>query len=115
MSVATRFNTLLSSIALSDDQKTKGAERREAVVKVLNSHYWNQSSGTANSVYVGSWGKLTRIRPPRDVDVLFAMRSRHLRNYKSRVRVEVQSGIGAWASKEGVRVRGCKELGGSRG
>jgi hypothetical protein len=73
MSVATRFNAFLSNISLTDDQRAKGAERREAVVGVLNSRYWSQSSGTANSQYVGSWGKFTRIRPPRDVDVLFTM------------------------------------------
>lgn len=58
---------------MTDDQKTKGAERREAAVRTLNLNYYGSSSGTANSLYVGSWAKLTRIRPPRDVDVLFRL------------------------------------------
>ena len=41
----------------------------------LNAKYYSFSSGTANSFYVGSWGKGTRTRPPRDVDVLFSMPS----------------------------------------
>lgn len=71
MSVSARFTKFLSNISLTDDQKTKGAERRQAVVRVLNGAYWGSASNIANSTYVGSWGKLTRIRPPRDVDVLF--------------------------------------------
>lgn len=73
MSVSTRFNTLLSNLKLTDDQRIRGAERREAVVKALNQHYWGTTNTTANSIYVGSWGKETRIRPPRDVDVLFSL------------------------------------------
>jgi hypothetical protein len=69
--VAERFGRFLSNIALTNDQKVKGAERRAAVVRVLNRHYWNVANDTTNSTYVGSWGKLTRIRPPRDVDVIF--------------------------------------------
>jgi hypothetical protein len=71
LSVSKRFDTFLENIRLTDDQKINGASRRESVVRVLNNHYWGSNNGTSNSVYVGSWAKLTRIRPPRDVDVLF--------------------------------------------
>jgi hypothetical protein len=71
MSVSARFTSFLSNLKLTDDQKAKGGERREAVVRAMNSQYWGVSNGTANSLYVGSWAKQTRIRPPRDVDVLF--------------------------------------------
>jgi len=73
MSVSDRFTTFLSNISLTVDQKTRGAERKDAVVKALNAHYWGSTSNTANSTYVGSWGKFTRMRPPRDVDVLFTL------------------------------------------
>ena len=73
MSVASRFNTFLSNITLTEPQKNAGAGRRETVVEVLNAHYWDSRSKTAHSQYVGSWGKFTRVRPPRDVDVLFAL------------------------------------------
>ncbi len=71
MSVSNRFETFLSNISLTDAQKTAGAGSRSSVVKALNAHYWREDSGTSNSRYVGSWAKLTRIRPPRDVDVIF--------------------------------------------
>lgn len=75
MSVATRFSTFLGNLRLSDLQKADGSTKRESVVRALNSHYWGSSSGTTNSRYVGSWAKRTRIRPPRDVDVLFELPS----------------------------------------
>lgn len=71
MSVSSRFETFLSSISLTDAQRTAGAGSRESVVRALNAHYWRVDSGTSSSRYVGSWAKLTRIRPPRDVDVIF--------------------------------------------
>jgi len=73
MSVSKRFSTFLENIKLTDTQKSNGAARRESVIRVLNKRYWNSESGTSNSSFVGSWGKHTRIRPPRDVDVLFEL------------------------------------------
>lgn len=73
MSISSRFETFLSNISLTDAQRTAGTDRRSSVVKALNAHYWGTDSGTSNSKYVGSWSKLTRIRPPRDVDVLFTL------------------------------------------
>ncbi|MFZ3584916.1 SMODS domain-containing nucleotidyltransferase [Loktanella sp. DJP18] len=73
LSAASRFEGFLTNIALTDAQKVAGSERREAVVRVMNSHYYGITSGSANSKFVGSWGKLTRVRPPRDVDILFVL------------------------------------------
>ncbi len=73
MSVRARFSSFLNNITLTDDQKTAGVERRQKVVQALNENYWNSANKTDNSKYIGSWGKATRIRPPRDVDVLFEL------------------------------------------
>ncbi|GAA4037708.1 hypothetical protein GCM10022281_18010 [Sphingomonas rosea] len=73
MSVSKRFSTFLNNLKLTDAQKSDGASKRESVVRALNIHYWGSSSGTSNSRFVGSWAKKTRIRPPRDVDVLFEL------------------------------------------
>lgn len=73
MSVKQRFDAFLGNIQLTQTQVNAGIERREKVVKVLNAHYWNSTSKSLNSKYVGSWGKLTRVRPPRDVDILFKL------------------------------------------
>lgn len=84
MSVSQRFNSFLANLTLTESQKADGETKRQSVVKVLNSHYWNSNSGTANSKLVGSWAKLTRIRPPRDVDVLFALPSSVHTQYEGR-------------------------------
>ena len=73
ISVSDRFGKFLENITLTDAQIADGATKRGSVGKVLNTKYYNSTSETANSIYVGSWGKATRIRPPRDVDVLFQL------------------------------------------
>lgn len=75
MGVAARFESFLANLKLTDQQKASGMARKESVVSTLNTHYWGITSPTVNSSYVGSWAKRTRIRPPRDVDVLFELPS----------------------------------------
>jgi hypothetical protein len=73
MGVTARFETFLFNITLTDAQIKAGGDRREAVVGALNQNYYKSSHKTANSLYIGSWRKFTRIRPPRDVDVLYTV------------------------------------------
>lgn len=71
MSVAKRFEQLLENLSLTALQVDNGFRARQSVVRVLNAHYYSQASDTANSIFIGSWAKGTRIRPPRDVDVQY--------------------------------------------
>ena len=73
MSVGVRFTRFLENLKLTELQKADGSTKRESVIRALNARYWASTSGTSNSRYVGSWAKRTRIRPPRDVDVLFEL------------------------------------------
>lgn len=73
MNTSTRFTTLLTNLRLTDTQKSDGKTKNEGVRYTLNRHYYNSYSLTDNSFLVGSWGKETRIRPPRDVDVMFVL------------------------------------------
>ena len=73
MSVTSRFNKFLSNVTLTDAQLSSGIYCRESVVSTLNNHYWGTTSKSSNSQSVGSWGKFTRVRPPRDVDVVFKL------------------------------------------
>jgi hypothetical protein len=50
----------------------------------LNRHYWNASSETDNSLLIGSWGKDTRGRPSRDVDILFLLPPALYHQYQAR-------------------------------
>jgi hypothetical protein len=71
--VSARFNAFLSNIALTDDQIEDGRTKHAGVRNCLNRHYYGLNSETANSRLIGSWGKHTRIRPPRDIDLLFVL------------------------------------------
>ena len=71
--VSKRFSTFLGNIALTPTQIASGRDRRERVVRVLNDNYWESQSKTQHSKFIGSWGKYTRVRPPRDVDILFEL------------------------------------------
>jgi hypothetical protein len=69
--VAKRFNQFLENIKLTSAQVSDGETKHKNVRGCLNTSYYSSTSDTANSRLIGSWGKSLRIRPPRDVDVLF--------------------------------------------
>lgn len=73
MKVGQRFDALLANIKLTEDQKTDGETKHCGVRNCLNKWYYSLNSDYSNSMLVGSWAKETRIRPPRDVDVLFVL------------------------------------------
>lgn len=73
MTVGQRFDQLLSNLTLTTAQRVDGITKHSGVRQVLNRHYYASLSTSANSFLVGSWGKSTHIRPPRDVDVMFVL------------------------------------------
>jgi hypothetical protein len=73
MNVSERFDGFLSNIALTQTQVDDGKTKHTGVRSCLNSWYWNVSSGYSNSMLVGAWGKATRVRPVRDIDILFVL------------------------------------------
>jgi hypothetical protein len=75
IAVTKRFTQFHDNILLTENQHEDGTTKHHGVRKCLNSHYYGSSSESANSLLVGSWGKHTRVRPPRDVDVLFKLPS----------------------------------------
>lgn len=71
--VTNRFRQFNQNITLTSTQIDDGVTKHRGVRSCLNSHYYGIASETANSMLVGSWGKMTRVRPPRDIDVLFTL------------------------------------------
>jgi hypothetical protein len=71
--VTDRFDQFLENIALTEAQVNDGNSKHSGVRSCLNWHYYNVASESANSFLVGSWGKQTRVRPPRDIDLLFIL------------------------------------------
>ena len=73
MNVGARFEALLENLKLTSEQTSDGDTKHKGVRSCLNRHYYSLNSETANRMLVGSWGKTTRVRPPRDIDVLFTL------------------------------------------
>jgi len=71
--VTRRFTKLLGDLAVTQQQDTDGKTKQAGIRACLNRHYWNTDSDSANSMLIGSWGKQTRVRPSRDVDILFLL------------------------------------------
>lgn len=73
MTVSERFDSLVANLTLTSSQREDGQKKHRGVRSTLNLHYYSRTSETDNSMLVGSWGKCTEIRPPRDVDILFVL------------------------------------------
>ena len=71
--VTKRFHTFHQNLSLTEAQIKEGINHHAGVRKSLNVHYYRSSSTSANSFLVGSWGKFTRTRPPRDIDLYFIL------------------------------------------
>jgi len=73
IAVRQRFEAFHDSIHLTSAQQLDGYTKRAGVVGCLNRYYYGSISDTDNSFFIGSWGKNTAVRPPRDVDVYFLL------------------------------------------
>jgi len=79
-----RFSALLANLDLTPAQATDGWSKQGNIRGVLNRHYWNLDSDTANGFVSGSWGKTLQVRPPRDVDLLFFLPWSEYHRFESR-------------------------------
>ncbi len=98
IAVRQRFAQFHDNISLTLLQRIDGFKKHAGVVNCLNRYYYDLASETENSFYIGSWGKDTAIRPPRDVDLYFLLPpsvyyrfERHLWNKQSALLQEVKS------------------------
>ena len=71
--VRPRFQACLENLAITGDQARDGQVKHQGIVSCLNCAYWKTRDGTKNRILIGSWGKFTQVRPPRDVDILFVL------------------------------------------
>jgi hypothetical protein len=73
VAVLPRFTQFDDNLLLTPRQFLDGITKRAGIVARLNRSYYGSTSGTDHSFFIGSWGKDTAIRPPRDVDVYFVL------------------------------------------
>lgn len=82
--VRARFRAFVNNLAITATQLEDGNTKQSGVRACLNRHYYGNSSETANSILIGSWGKATRVRPSRDVDILFLLPPSIYTQYQTR-------------------------------
>jgi Second Messenger Oligonucleotide or Dinucleotide Synthetase domain len=71
--VRRRFSRFLDNLTITPGQREDAQTKQAGIRACLNRHYWGISSETLNALLIGSWGKGTQVRPPRDVDILFLL------------------------------------------
>ncbi|MVM33402.1 nucleotidyltransferase [Spirosoma sp. HMF4905] len=73
MSVSSWFQQFCTNIQISNDNVSTIAYRYKRITSQLNANYWNNNaSETANSLYVGSYGRDTDIHVS-DIDMIFRL------------------------------------------
>ena len=70
--VETAFNQFCGSLRFSDNDLSTIQYRYHSITKRINLDYWGSSSDTANSLYVGSFGRDTEISTS-DIDMLIRL------------------------------------------
>jgi len=73
MFVIRRFEFFLSNLNITDNQRADAMTKYKGLVATLNNAYYGHKSESFNAFLIGSWGKDTHIRPPRDVDMYFIL------------------------------------------
>lgn len=73
MNVRDRFTQFCANISVTSRHREDAETKHGEVRATLNLAYYSMYSRIANSMLVGSWGKSTRIRPLRDIDVMFVL------------------------------------------
>ncbi|MDA0635957.1 SMODS domain-containing nucleotidyltransferase [Nonomuraea sp. CA-218870] len=73
MSTASRFDKFLQNIKATPLQQTAAITSANAIARKLQGYYFGTPYSDASRMIIGSYGKGTAVRPPRDIDVLFFM------------------------------------------
>lgn len=82
MGLADWFETFNSNLRMTKTTTDDIATRYKAMTLRINQDFWNISSNTQNSLYVGSYGRGTEIHIS-DIDVLFVLPSAKYHQYNA--------------------------------
>jgi hypothetical protein len=84
VSTAARFTRFAANLELTSDQRADAQTKYDGVANKLHTHYHGTTFTGSTRKLIGSYGKGTAVRPPRDVDVLFLLPSTVYERYKAR-------------------------------
>lgn len=82
MSTSSRFSKFLTNMTITVDQRADAQTKNDGVAGKLHSHYYGTTFTGSTRKLIGSYGKGTAVRPPRDVDILFLLPSAEYERYK---------------------------------
>jgi hypothetical protein len=86
IAVRQRFSAFAQELSVTSDQWSDGWAKHVNVGRSLERSYYGQNAGEYHPGFmVGSWGKQTQVRPPRDVDTFFILPSREKQRFDARV------------------------------
>ena len=83
--VIDRFRTFEQNLQLTEAQIEDGVKKVLGVQQCLNRHYYGSSHGMEHCFLVGSWGKGTLTRPPRDIDIYFVLPAHVFQRFSTNV------------------------------
>ena len=83
MGLADWFSEFCSKLAIPQDKRSSIVTRYQSITSRLNQDFWNSSSGSNNSIYVGSYGRGTAINGFSDLDMLFVLPFTTYQQYNS--------------------------------
>jgi Second Messenger Oligonucleotide or Dinucleotide Synthetase domain len=73
IAVRQRFEQFAQNLMLTRVQVDDGVTKCQGIVRCLNDAYYGDATAGNTAFTIGSWGKNTAIRPPRDVDLYFVL------------------------------------------
>jgi hypothetical protein len=85
MNEGERFDAFLEDLKITAEQGEDGETKYKGVTSCLNMFYYGSNSDSSNIILIGSWGKWTRVRPPRDIDLLFTLPYSTYTRFQARV------------------------------
>lgn len=71
MGTSSRFKQFLANANITPDDRDDADTKTNGVARKLHGHYYDWDYDESTRVLIGSYGKETQVRPPRDVDILF--------------------------------------------
>ena len=81
MGLADWFSTFCKNIQVQDGGTI--SSRYKTITRRLNTDFWNTSSETSHSLYVGSYGRNTAIKGFSDLDMIFRLPSSEYERYNN--------------------------------
>ena len=76
------FRLFCENLVLSSDKLTTISNRYHSITKIINRNYWNSTSDITHSLYVGSFGRGTKVNDS-DIDMLVMLPAKLYHQYNS--------------------------------